>query len=278
MSPINLASGRQPRAPRPLPPLFSQSTSVGLLGSLPSLLSPVKACSVKFRMLKAEVIEAPLYRRVTWTLIAPQITKLRTGHHRIPFPSCWSPAIKRADHTTLSYAHEGGLPSRVMFVRMAGAENRRPGEQSKTWHRFLVEDLKKFRGTERSTEHSLLVYEVETALWSTAATRTASGTGGSLKQPKGYSTSGTRTRQSCVGSATNPLWVVLKGMGGGEATGKAEGKPSQGMGGKRATAVDESRKETADRAARYQAVGGWKVSTLLVPTTAAAARKLYFVL
>ena len=56
-----------------------------------------------------------------------------------------------------------------MFGTMAGGESPRPGGQFKTWHRCIVEDLREFRATEESTEHSPLAFGVETALWSTAA-------------------------------------------------------------------------------------------------------------
>ena len=67
------------------------------------------------------------------------------------------------------------LPSRVMVGTIAGVENLRPGGQSKTWHRCIVEDLKEFRATEGSTEVAPLVFGVETALWSTAAEEAGTG-------------------------------------------------------------------------------------------------------
>ena len=56
-----------------------------------------------------------------------------------------------------------------MYGAMAGGENLRPGVQFKTWQRCIVEDLKEFRTAEGSTEHSFLVFGVETAFRSTAA-------------------------------------------------------------------------------------------------------------
>ena len=55
-----------------------------------------------------------------------------------------------------------------MFGTMAGGENPRSGGQFKTWHRCIVEDLREFRITEGSPEHSPLVFGVETVLWPTA--------------------------------------------------------------------------------------------------------------
>ena len=56
-----------------------------------------------------------------------------------------------------------------MLGTMAGEEDPRRGGQCKTWHRCIVKDLGELRATEGSTEHSSLVFGVETALWSTAA-------------------------------------------------------------------------------------------------------------
>ena len=56
-----------------------------------------------------------------------------------------------------------------MFGSMVGGENPKPGGQCKTQHVCIVEDLREFRATEGSTKHSPLVFEVGTALWSTAA-------------------------------------------------------------------------------------------------------------
>ena len=61
------------------------------------------------------------------------------------------------------------VPSRVMFGTMAGGENPRLGRRFKTWYRCIVEDLREFRATEGSTEHSPSVHVIEAALWSTAA-------------------------------------------------------------------------------------------------------------
>ena len=67
-------------------------------------------------------------------------------------------------------------------------------------------------------------------------------------------------RHSWVGSAAHPPWVVSKGMGEGGATGGVSGNPTEGLRGgggvmrsRRETALDESRKEMANRVARHQA-------------------------
>ena len=79
---------------------------------------------------------------------------------------------------------KGRLPSRVMFGTMAGGETLRPGEQFNTWHRCVVEDLREFRATERSTEHSPLVFG-DRAVVHCSKKRVEVGTGGSLRQPNG---------------------------------------------------------------------------------------------
>ena len=129
---------------------------------------------LKIRMLKAEVIETLLYGCVTWTLCAKHFAKLRTAHHQVLLRVIGF--HRRPDYTTLSYAkalkktrcesiettirkrrlffagavarqNEGRLPHRVMFGTMAGGENPRPGGQSKTWQRCLVDDLGEFGAT-----------------------------------------------------------------------------------------------------------------------------------
>ena len=71
-------------------------------------------------------------------------------------------------------------------------------------------------------------------------------------------------RWSWVGSTADPLWVASKGTRRRWGSGRTE------------TAVDESRKETADRVARYQTdyLGRICLSMLLVPQTTAAASKV----
>ena len=51
----------------------------------------------------------------------------------------------------------------------------------KTWHRCIAEDLREFRATEWSTEHSPLMFRVEAALWSTAAKKAGDWYRGVLK-------------------------------------------------------------------------------------------------
>jgi len=130
-----------------------------------------------------------------------------------------------------------------MFGTMAGGENPRPGGQSKTWQRCLVDDLGEFGATDGSTEDTPLVFGVETALWSTAAKKAGKWYRGVLEAAKRFMVKwhedeaglSRKRRANVMDSAQR------NGTGGGNKRSRKE------------TAVDESRKETADRVARYQA-------------------------
>ena len=52
---------------------------------------------------------------------------------------------------------------------MTNGEGPRPGGQSNTWRRSVCNDIRVFRATQRSTEHSPLVFGVETEMWPIAA-------------------------------------------------------------------------------------------------------------
>ena len=146
-----------------------------------------------------------------------------------------------------------------MFGTIAGGENPRPGGQVKTWHRCVVEDLREFRATEGSTELVPLVFGVETALWPTAAKKAGKWYRGILEAAERFMVRwheaeaelSRQRRASAVGG--------VQGNGGRRGNKRSSRKPDQGnaeRGGKRSsreTAVDESRKEMADRVARYRA-------------------------
>ena len=58
----------------------------------------------KVRMLKAEVIETPLYGYVTWTAVSTKhFVRLRSAH-QVPLRVMRFQRRLRTDHTTLSYA------------------------------------------------------------------------------------------------------------------------------------------------------------------------------
>ena len=122
---------------------------------------------------------------------------------------------------------------------MAGGESPGPGGQSKSWHQCLVDDLRVFRATEGSTEHSPLVFGVETALWPMSAKKAGNWYRGVLEAAE----------QFMVRWHENEAKVSRKRhasvMGGVQRNGKGMGKS------RRETAVDES-KEMADRVVRYQ--------------------------
>ena len=76
-----------------------------------------------------------------------------------------------------------------------------------------------------------------------SCSKRAIGTGGSSKQPNALWSGGTRKTQHWVGSAKHDASV----MGGVEANGEGRGNS------RREAAVEESRKEMADRVAKYKA-------------------------
>lgn len=67
--------------------------------------------------------------------------------------------------------YKGWLPSRRMLATTIGGEVRRPGGQSKSFHKrlWIVDDLRVFRATEGSAEPSPLVFGVGTAVSTIAA-------------------------------------------------------------------------------------------------------------
>ena len=122
-----------------------------------------------------------------------------------------------------------------MFATMTGGEGPRPAGQSKIQHKCLVDDLRALRATEGSTEHSPLVFGVETALWPMSAKKAGNWYRGILEAAE----------QFMVRWHENEAKVSRKRhasvMGGVEGNGKERGKS------RRETAVDESRKEMADK-------------------------------
>ena len=115
-----------------------------------------------------------------------------------------------------------------MFGTTAGGENPRPGEQSKTWHRFRIEDLREFRATEGSTEHSPLVVGVETAPWSTAAKTVSEWYRGVFEAAERFTIKWNED-EAKLSSTAYSLQVMSKRMGGGRATGEVEGNPTKAV-------------------------------------------------
>ena len=148
-----------------------------------------------------------------------------------------------------------------MFGTMAGGENPRPGGQFKSlaYSRCIIEDLREFRATEGSAEHSPLVFGVETALWSTAAKKAGKWYRGVLEAAERFMVRWheddaqlkRQRRESAVGGAQG------NGGRGGIKSGRKPNQGGAGRGGNRRNrteiAADERRKEMADRVARHQA-------------------------
>ena len=156
-------------------------------------------------MLKAEIIETLPYGCVTWTLSAQHFARLRSTHHQVLLRVIRFQRRQGTGYTTLSYAkalkktrcetiettihkrrlffagavtrqNEGRLPRRVILGKMTGGEGWRPGEQPKSWHRCLLDDLKAFNATKGCTEHSKFVVGVEAEVWTVAAKKAVSYT------------------------------------------------------------------------------------------------------
>ena len=129
-------------------------------------------CSLKVRMLKAEVMETLLYGCVTWTLGKEHFAELRKAHHRllriIDFQRrqltnhlmLYATALNKAQCENVETAirkrrllfavavqwTNNERPTRgVMFGTMAGQENPGPGRPENNRAQCQVDDLKVFR-------------------------------------------------------------------------------------------------------------------------------------
>ena len=109
----------------------------------------------------------------------------------------------------------------------------RPGRQSKTWHKCLVDIFTGFRATEGSIKHSPLVFGVETALWQVAATKTGRWVLGVLEVAERFTVRWheNEAKLSRQRHASVVRGVQGNGQGGGDS--------------RRETAADKSRKEMA---------------------------------
>ena len=81
-----------------------------------------------------------------------------------------------------------------MLGKITGVEGRRPGGQSRSWHRCLL-DLNAFDATNGSTEHFKLVFEVEAEVWTIAAKKAGKWYRRSSTQPSGSWLGGTRMKR-----------------------------------------------------------------------------------
>ena len=128
-----------------------------------------------------------------------------------------------------------------MFATMTGEEGRRPGGQPNTWHRCLVEDFRVFRALEGSTKHCPLVFGVETAVWTVAAKKAGKWYWGVLEAAERFMVKWHKDEAD------------LRRKRHASAVGGTQGNGKGGGNSRKRTAVDERRKETADRVGRYQA-------------------------
>ena len=133
---------------------------------------PKVSLSLKTRMVKAEVIEALLYGRSTWTLRQEHYLKLRTVHHRVLLRIIGAQR-KRPDHRMTSYNRAleitgcesiettlrtrrllwagtllrmsgGRLPKRIVFGNLESAVRRGRGGKEKEWTDCVQSDIRAF--------------------------------------------------------------------------------------------------------------------------------------
>ena len=133
---------------------------------------PKVAPSLKTRMVKAEAIEALLYRYCTWTLRREHYAKLPTVHHRVLLRIIGAQR-KRPDHRMTSYNRAleitgcesiettlrtrrllwagtllkmsgGRLPKRIVFGNLEGAVRRGRGGKEKEWTDCVQSDIRAF--------------------------------------------------------------------------------------------------------------------------------------
>ena len=134
---------------------------------------PKVALSLKTRMVKAEAIEALLYRCSTRILRQERYAKLRTVHHRVLLCIIGAQR-KRPDHRMTSYNRAleitrcesiettsrsrrlflwagtllrmsgGRLPKRIMFGNLEGAVRRGRGGKEKEWTDCVQSDIRAF--------------------------------------------------------------------------------------------------------------------------------------
>ena len=136
------------------------------------------------------------------------------------------------------------LTHRVMFGTMAGGVNPGRGRPEKNWVQCLVDDIRVFEATERSTDSSPLFFGVDTVLWPRAAKKSGNWHRGIVDAADRFMT---RWHRDEVEKSWQRLTAKdtkssnqrkLEGRGGGSS--------------RTATAVDECRNEMVDRVATYQ--------------------------
>ena len=102
------------------------------------------------------------------------------------------------------------------------------------WHICLLDDHKAFDATKGSTEHSKLIFGVEAEVW-----KTGKWYGGVLEAAERFM------------AKWHESEATLSRNRHASATGGSQGKNKAGGDSRRATVVDESKKETADRVTSY---------------------------
>eukprot|EP00752_Nemacystus_decipiens_P005558 g5029.t1 len=231
---------------------------------------------LKARLLKAEAMEALLYGCVTWSPRRDHYRLLRTTHHQL-LMRVIGHRRKRGTHRQLSYAQalkragcqsveatirqrrllfagavarqpDKRLPKRLMFGELTGGEKPGKGSPEQNWLTCLKDDLGVFGATHGSTDDVPYVFGVPKLVWSEAA-KVDGGVPwhtGVLQGAERFMTAWHKDEEASLqcaikrgdsGPENSPVTAPINGAGGGGEE----------------TAQEESKREEADRVARYVA-------------------------
>ena len=167
---------------------------------------------------------------------ARRLSKDTMQEHRDHHP--YATAFQRGGRDV---AKRGAIPiSRVQFWTMTGGVDPRPGGQSKTWCKCLVDDLRVLQATEGPRNPPRWCLELRPRCGKWQQRSRASDTRGVLEAAERF------MARSHEDKATLSRQRQASIMGG------VQGNGERRRNSRRETAVDESRKEAEGRVARYQ--------------------------
>eukprot|EP00752_Nemacystus_decipiens_P005560 g5031.t1 len=232
---------------------------------------------LKARLLKAEAMEALLYGCVTRSPRRDHYRLLRTTHHQLLLRVIGH-RRKRGTHRQLSYAQalkragcqsveatirqrrllfagavarqpDKRLPKRLMFGELTGGEKPGKGSPEQNWLTCLKDDLRVFGATHGSTDDVPGVFGVPKLVWSEAA-KVDGGVSwhtGVLQGAERFMAARPKDEEEASlqraikrgdsGPENSPVTAPINGAGGG----------------RKETGQEESKREEADRVARYVA-------------------------
>eukprot|EP00752_Nemacystus_decipiens_P018516 g16601.t1 len=232
---------------------------------------------LKVRLLKAEAVEALLYGCVTWSPRRDHYRLLRTTHHQLLLRVIGH-RRERGTHRQLSYAQalkragcqsveatirqrrllfagavarqpDKRLPKRLMFGELTGGKKPGKGSPEQNWLTCLKDDLRVFGATHGSTDDAPCVFGVPKLVWSEAAEvdggvpwHTGVLQGAERFMAAWHKDEEEASLQRAIkrddnGPGNSPVTAPINGAGGGGEE----------------TAQEESKREEADRVARYVA-------------------------